>query len=277
MANLKDRLKIQTKFQKILKSKEKDLKLNYKKAYKDLEEIVKKIYEEFEVDGQIDLDSYLRYRQTRQLDATTAHLMTSLYIANEEVIDKLLREILENTRKSAIRTMADGKRVINPINKTFDTEKIINKSVAGKVRTERAKQAKSNLQYDVIGTINEGLENGQTYTQTAKELKKRFGKDINKSVATARTESHRVVETTKYDTMEEIAKQVKMTKTWHSVKDERVRSSHAAMDGVTIPFEDDFTLPSGVTCPRPGETGEAAEDINCRCYLSFDVVKEEEN
>lgn len=277
MPKMREWLKIQAKYQKILKSKEKGLKLNYRQAYKELDEILRGIYEEFEVDGQVDFDRYLRYRRTRELDSITANLMANLYISNKKVIEALLDDILTNTRQSAFKVIQGQIPTIRPINKTFDKEKIINKSVAGKVRTERAKQAKSNLQYDVIGTINKGLENGQTYTQTAKELKKRFGKDINKSVATARTESHRVVETTKYDTMEEIAKQVKMTKTWHSVKDERVRSSHAAMDGVTIPFEDDFTLPSGVTCPRPGETGEAAEDINCRCYLSFDVVKEEEN
>lgn len=276
MTKLRDWIRIQTKFQKILKSKEKSLKLNYKKTYQELDSILKDIYEEFEVDGQIDLDRYLRYRQTKQLDFTTARLMRDLLLSNEEVIKGLLNEILINTRDSAIKTIGDDLRVIRPIKKSFDTEKIINKSVAGKVWTERAKQANNNLHYDVIGTINKGLENGQTYTQTAKDLKKRFGKDINKSVATARTESHRVVETTKFDTMEEISKEVKLTKTWHTVKDERVRSTHAPMDGVTVPMDEDFTLPSGATCPRPGETGDPAEDINCRCFLSYDVVKYDE-
>lgn len=271
MPKMREWLKIQSKYQKILKSKEKGLKLNYRKAYKELDEILRGIYEEFETNGQIDLDRYLRYRRTRELDSITANLMANLYISNKKVIEALLDDILTNTRQSAFKVIQGQIPTIRPINKTFDKEKIINKSVAGKVWTERAKQANNNLHYDVIGAINKGLENGQTYTQTAKELKKRFGKDINKSVATARTESHRVIETTKFETMEEISKQVKMTKTWHTVKDERVRSSHQSMEGVTIPIDEEFTLPSGNTCLRPSETGDPAEDINCRCFLSFDV------
>lgn len=277
MAQMREWLKIQAKYQKILKSKERGLKLNYKQAYKELDGILKGIYEEFEVDGQVDFDKYLRYRRTRELDSITATVMSRLYISNKKLIEELLEDILRNTRRSAFEVMQGHIRTIRPISKTFDTKKIINQSVAGKVWSERAKQSNDNLHYDVIGTINKGLENGQTYTQTAKELKKRFGKDINKAVATARTESHRVIETTKFETMEEIAKQVKMTKTWHTVKDERVRSSHQAMEGVTIPIDEEFILPSGNTCLRPSETGDPAEDINCRCYLSFDVDLSDKN
>lgn len=276
MTRLKDWLKIQARLKKELAEAEKGLKGNYKKAYKELDLMLKDLYEEFEVEGQVDIDRYLRYRQTRQLDAATARLLQDLLISNDRLLNDFLRQTVINTRESATKTIQGDIRTIRPIAKTFDTEKIIKKSIAGNTRGERLKHCNNELKYQAMAEINKGLENGYTYTQTAKNLKKRFGKDISKTYQIARTESHRVVETSKFETMEEISKEVKMTKTWHTVKDERVRSTHAPMEGVTIPIEEDFDLPSGASCPRPGETGDPAEDINCRCFLSFDVVKENE-
>ncbi len=67
-----------------------------------------------------------------------------------------------------------------------------------------------------------------------------------------------------------------MTKTWVSSKDERVRDMHADMEGVTIPYEDDFVMPDGVEGFAPGIIGAPQHDINCRCTWKIDLVGEDE-
>ena len=56
---------------------------------------------------------------------------------------------------------------------------------------------------------------------------------------------------------------------WIATRDERVRDSHADMDGVETDLSNPFVLISGdnrgETADQPGDFGIAEEDINCRC------------
>ena len=65
-----------------------------------------------------------------------------------------------------------------------------------------------------------------------------------------------------------------MVKEWITSKDERVRSSHAPMHGVKVPYNQDFVLPTGASGFGPGMIGAASEDINCRCFYAVDVMPE---
>lgn len=51
--------------------------------------------------------------------------------------------------------------------------------------------------------------------------------------------------------------------------DERVRDSHAEMEGQKVPIDEPFILPGGAKAMYPGESGVAAEDINCRCFVEY--------
>ena len=58
-------------------------------------------------------------------------------------------------------------------------------------------------------------------------------------------------------------------RTWIATRDERVRDSHADMDGEETDLANPFALVSGdnrgETADQPGDFGIAEEDINCRC------------
>lgn len=63
-------------------------------------------------------------------------------------------------------------------------------------------------------------------------------------------------------------------KVWSSTMDGRTRDSHTKMNGVTVDFDEPFTMPSGNRMMRPGDTslGAGGEDvINCRCMVVFKV------
>ena len=119
--------------------------------------------------------------------------------------------------------------------------------------------------------IHQGLDNGDTYTITARKLKERFGKDIGNTMRIARTESARILEDSKYQAFNDLAnnESVQVFKIWHTMGDEAVRDMHDAMEGVKVAYDEDFILPSGARCQYPKGTGVAAEDINCRCFVEY--------
>ena len=57
-------------------------------------------------------------------------------------------------------------------------------------------------------------------------------------------------------------------KEWMSSRDPLVRESHVALDGQKIALGANFTSPvTGASGPGPGNLGDPAEDIQCRCVL----------
>lgn len=57
-------------------------------------------------------------------------------------------------------------------------------------------------------------------------------------------------------------------KTWETMGDERVRLSHDYLEGMTIPFDEEFVTIGGDSAKAPGMFGEADQDVNCRCWIS---------
>lgn len=41
------------------------------------------------------------------------------------------------------------------------------------------------------------------------------------------------------------------------------------MEGVKVPDDEEFVLPSGARCLYPKDTGVPSEDINCRCHVEY--------
>ena len=61
----------------------------------------------------------------------------------------------------------------------------------------------------------------------------------------------------------------KLIRTWVTAKDERVRSSHAAMSGQTRAIGQPFTTGEGFNLMRPGDsTAPASETVQCRCIVT---------
>lgn len=56
-------------------------------------------------------------------------------------------------------------------------------------------------------------------------------------------------------------------KTWHTMEDERVRDTHAPLDGMTIPI-DAYFYTVGDKALQPCGFSTAEENCNCRCVLS---------
>lgn len=267
----KEFLELQKSYEELINKKERGIIQNYKKAYKRLRKKLEKIYDKYEKEGKLDFDDLRRYKELRRLDYITASIMVSLYKDNDKLIKATLKQIYDKTVEVSIS------HSIVPIKKDIDPKKVIEREVAGRVWTERTKHYGDNFVYDVHSIIKAGLERGDTYTTMAKDLRKKFGKDIGNTIRIARTEGARVIEDTKFNVFEEINKvnNIKVVKVWYTMNDERVRDTHQAMEGVEVDFDKEFTLPSGATCLYPKASGMPSEDINCRCYCEYKTVVSE--
>ena len=59
------------------------------------------------------------------------------------------------------------------------------------------------------------------------------------------------------------------TKTWRTMGDEKVRSTHEPLDSLTVPVQDDFYTFDGDHAPGPCGFENVANNANCRCWLEF--------
>lgn len=264
----KEFLELQKKFERLLKNKQRGIVKNYAKSYKQLKEELEKLYEKYEINGQVTMDSLRKYNRLKSLDEDTAEIMWELYRYNKKLIKNSLGEIIDKTWEGALEALgASGE--VPTVKRSFNTDELVHQAVAGRVWTERINHYGNNFIYDVHTIIRKGIEDGETFTTMAKNLKTRYGEDIGNTVRIARTEGARVQAYTADKVMSEVNKEQKLLKTWRTMKDKAVRHTHTLMEGKTVKFDEEFILPSGARCMYPKGTGVAAEDINCRCYVEY--------
>ena len=140
------------------------------------------------------------------------------------------------------------------------------------VRTWLKKHAAENVktilstQKDAMGKlISKGVEDNLSTTQIAKSVRTFYdGNSKYLAMRVARSE----VATASGFASQEAAEQsgVAKKKTWLSSRDSRVRDSHLAIDGETVPLGELFS--NGMEYPGD-QRGDPAESINCRCVLTF--------
>lgn len=165
----------------------------------------------------------------------------------------------------------------------------VNNPIAGLTLKDTLEKHRKDIIYDIKKNIGVGLSNGDRYSTMAKRIAESIDGDYTKAVRIVRTETHRVRESGYNDAATDINEALKngssgyvMAKTWRTMDDERVRPAkakgkarqynHVKMDGVTIPQDAMFEFSDGTKTLCPSKSGVAGHDINCRCYLSYDLV-----
>lgn len=251
--------------ERLVKKRESGTMENYKLSYRRLRNKLQMIYSSYEREDGVNISK----RELRKLDKETAKIMIDMYRENKKATENTLKDIFDKAFETV--NNSTEKYNIEAVSRNIDPTKVINKEIAGHIWTERIDKYGSDFIYDVHGIIHQGMTNGETFTSMAKKLRDRFGKDIGNTVRIARTEGARVLEDSKFESMKGIAENesVQVFKVWHTMGDEAVRDTHIAMEGVKVPYDEEFVLPSGATCLYPKDTGVPSEDINCRCYVEY--------
>ena len=275
MINLEDEfIKLEVKIGKMSNVAMYAVAVNHKKVLDKLRNIMTRLYEEHENEGKLTYDEMTKYNRLKKLDNEISALIDNLYQDSAKLIREHLKSIVEETSLYTIETIERAtKRRLKAIVKAVDVGKTINDDMAGLKWPERMGKHRADVIWDIQKEIKRGLAQGDTYGTMSKRLKKELEVSQSKANVIIRTEGHRVHAQAKTESLDSIAKHgIKMTKKWVSSKDERVRSQHAEMNGVVVPYEDDFILPDGAKGPAPGLIGQPQHDINCRCIMTIDIA-----
>lgn len=270
---------LNNKVERMSRMKEKTIARNHKKVLDDLRITLSKIYENYEVDGQVSWQEISKYDRLQKLDKEVYDLITDLYKSNTNIIRGTLKSIAAETYNNTISIVEGAtEKKLKGIVKELSIDSVINNDMAGLKWGERVGKHRADLIYSVKKEIKQGLTQGDTYATMTTRLKKELGTSAAKANTIVRTEGHRVFAETQKDSLDSIAKHgIRITKTWRTASDERVRGNnpkdkmdHVSMDGVTIPLEDDFELPGGAKGYGPGLTN-SYNDINCRCIITINI------
>lgn len=101
----------------------------------------------------------------------------------------------------------------------------------------------------------------------SKGMNSPFNTSINNAIRIARTEGHRVQQSSILDAQYRAKeKGADIVKQWDSTLDNRTRPHHKMLDGQIRELDEDFEI-EGMTASAPGHFGKPKEDCNCRCCL----------
>lgn len=158
-----------------------------------------------------------------------------------------------------------------PLKKEWLTQTIENE-LSGLTLKQTIQRDRQSIIYSLKSNLIQGVNRGESYSQMAKRMKDVVNGDYQKAVRIARTETHRVKEAGTFESALKGEKAgIKQVKTWNSSNDGRTRKEHRRLDGETIPLDEYFRLGRAKTL-KPGDTGRAEHDINCRCFLTYEIV-----
>ena len=292
------------------------LKKLYKRLIKDLQSHLGTVYAKYS-----DENGVLTYARLHK-DALDARLLQEVASKMNDVTQaekRLITELVEQTYSNvysgmvqAVDKAVDEKDLVTTFAQVQSAKPqalraAVNNPVHGLTLSAQLEKNRANIIYGIQQAVGIGLSVGDRYDTMAKRVQKTLigddgaGGSYAKSIRIVRTEAHRVREQGNQDAARELNNRLEpegfeMVKTWHTMKDERVRPNvsrknkkgwkysigngkynHVKMEGQSVLVNEPFTLPSGATAMSPGMSGIAGEDINCRCFVSYEVRKRFEN
>lgn len=261
-------LYLEHEIDRLIFSTEKTIQKQYLEASDSLKKQIADVYEKH---GGVSNATMNKYKRLETLHDRLAETVQIVYRANREEINSVLRQSYLQTSKGIVDIANDEVgRTLKPITKSKHVTEVINSKVQNLSWRERMGKHQGDTIYDLKKEIGIGIERGESYSEVAKRIQTTFDVDEARAKTIARNETARVKSVSEKETMDSIRREgVKMTKTWNNVLDERSRSDHADMDGVTIPYDEEFKLPGGASAELPRLSGEGAHDINCRCYVTY--------
>lgn len=200
--------------------------------------------------------------------------------------------VMQSATNAALHVALQGIHGITP----EIAKRTVENPISGLTLNSRLQKHRQDVIYGIKQQIGVGLTQGDTYTTMARRVAGEVEGDYKKAVRIVRTETHRVREAGFHDSASNVhnaaqASGYGMTKTWRTMRDERVRPQHRykrgkkwvtvirgpydhqKMEGVCIPVDQQFDLGGGVMTDAPGQSGVAGQDINCRCFLEYGLKK----
>lgn len=286
---------------------EKEIRRLYKAMLKDLQTFISETYVQYAKDDKL---TYAMLQEAGYNARFLEEIEQRLNVATPKAAREL-RQLVEETYDAAYKAMVDGvARASGSLETEFaesiaitpeQVKRAVENPVSGLTLSDTLEKNRREIIYSIKRTVGVGLMNGDRYTTMARRISEQVDGDYKKAIRIARTETHRVREAGNHDAAQYVDSELqkgttgrRMCKTWKTMKDERVRPqrrrkgkkgwstkmgrgpNHMILDGQTVLAGEDFDLKDGHTAPVPGMSGVAGHDINCRCYVSYEMLTDAE-
>lgn len=289
---------------------EKEIRKIYTDLLKDLRATLTEAYTKWGTDDRLtyaDLQKagyHARFLEEIQqrIDVATKMQAARLRTTVKQAYELAYKAMVEGVEKAGADYLELDKQFKNTIAISPEQAKAaVNNPVAGLTLNDRLEKQRKDIIYNIKQTVGVGLMNGDRYTTMAKRIADSLDGDYKKAIRIARTEAHRVKEAGRIDAATNVDSAMKngtsgmrMVKIWKSMRDERVRpqsrrktkkgwvtkmsgtANHMKMDGQVRLADELFDLGGGITAMAPGQSGDAGNDINCRCYASYKMMTDAE-
>ena len=291
------------------KSTEKEIRKVYKTMLTDLQHFISDEYVKLAEDGQLTYEilrgknEYARFidEVEKRLNGISPKVSKEIRATVNEMYklsyDGMVDAVSKSTSSDTLRAAFKGVKGATP-----ETIKAaVENPIAGLTLNDTLEKNRRDIIYNIKKQIGIGLTAGDRMSTMARRIADSLDGDYKKAVRVARTEVHRVRETGHNDCVEEIDQtlqngttSLRMVKIWRTMKDERVRpqqrvktkggwktvirgnADHMKMEGQTVLADELFDLGGGLKAKAPGQSGDASNDINCRCTVEYVLMSDEE-
>lgn len=276
--------KLQREIDKIADKTMRQIAREYANALEETRKIIRKRYDKYaNKDGELTYEEMTKYTRKKKLDAELAAAVKTTHVQASKLTRQMLRQTYKNSFTSTQKFIESAaERVIRGQVKNEVIQEALQMPVSGLTLNDRLERRRRYIIGRIRESVGQGLYQGETYSSMSKRLKETLEGDVEKADRIVRTESHRVMEKSKYDSVEHAVNQgVDMLKYWMTSSDERVRTQHISMgekykEENAIPVDKNFVnQDTGGSGPTPGQLGTAKDDINCRCIAGYVVNTEE--
>ena len=275
---------------------QRELRTEYKRALKDMRGYIAQHYAQLP-DGLPETEVWARQAQNARLMEEVMWRAQRMHGHTSPLLKKMVEDAYTISYEGAVGAVRKAAgdmtvlgRLLQPVSRVNARvlDKAVNNPIAGLTLSETLQRRREDVVWNIKRALTTGAINGDRYESVARRITDVVNGDYVKAHRIARTEAHRVNEAGRYDGMNEVEKRLKaggadfgLFSTWMTMGDERVRpnrgrgkkpargskANHVQMDGVMVPFGEEFDLGVGVKTKAPGNSGDAGNDINCRCTL----------
>lgn len=253
---------------------EKTLRRAYMSLLQQMNHVISNTYAKLDDDDLI--GSLQKYHRKDNVEQTLTSLINEFSKAKYKGMYDQLRDQLLFAYQYyyvGLTEVAGKSYKLTPLKKEWLTQTIENE-LSGLTLKQTLQRDRQNIIYSLKSNLIQGVNRGETYSQMAKRMKDVVNGDYQKAVRIARTEVHRCREAGTYESALKGEKAgIKQMKTWNSSNDSRTRKEHRKLDGKTIPLDAYFRVGNRKAL-IPGETKDPAHNINCRCFITYEIADE---
>jgi len=246
----------------------------YKKGLDSIRGKVSAFYEKYEKNGKLDYAEAVKYNRLanfeKDLRAELKILGQDLYAVDKQFVSKLYSAGYYDVAYKVSMQSRTNVAFTKPTKEMLDA--IVNQLVGGATINERIAKMITNDAFQYTSAVRSGLAQGLSVSQLRTNIKDTFNKRAYEATRIIRTETHRALIEGKVVGMAEAEDLgVKIKKMWVASIDSRTRDTHSELDGEKVNIDEEFEWiaadGSKVSAEGPGLSGNAGEDINCRCSV----------